>query len=362
MKPHRVPAATFSLRPSRPTVTKTVVTLALLGLWLGAPATARSQRAPAPPLPEIEESRAPHAPADRTPAEDASPEAPAGLPFFSAPGRRLPDAQAGATVDAVAEEQRYRDCLTLARRDPDAAFDRAFRWKTEGGGLPADHCIVVALIAIDRPAVAADRLRAMLEELKRGRGLPPDPLGGPASIDLLAARIYGQMGNAWLLADDPTQAIDAFDRALAILPAGHVRADLEIHLDRARAEGLAGLYEEAVTDLDRAEAIDPDRAEIFLLRASAERALGRYADAARDIERALELRADWPEALLERANLNAVQGHLERARSDWIEIATRWPGHPAAEAARRNLARLDAAGGTRDEDGDRDGASGPVQP
>lgn len=357
MNAHRVLLATLAVR-------LLVLTVASAVVVFPAPlASARqgTSSAPPAPLPEIDESHTRHATKPGAEREAARPEGLKGLPFFSSPPPSA--AQGGnADIDAVAEEQRYRDCLALAGHDPDTAFDRAFRWKTDGGGLPADHCIAVALIAIGRPAVAADRFREMLEELKRGRGLPPDPLGGPPSIDLLAAQIYDQMGNAWLLADDPLQAIDAFDRALTILPAGYVQHELELYLDRARADGLAHAYEDAVKDLDRAEAIDPERAEIFLLRASAERALERYDDAARDITRALELRTEWPDALLERANLNAMRGRPEEARKDWLKIATRWPEHPAAEAARANLARLD---GSADESiGRDDAAKGPaaVQP
>ncbi len=357
MTMHRVPALHASRR-------RLVVALVLAAIAIPAAGMARQTRPPrqAGPLPEIDEADSRRAKADDRKSATPTRTAPAGLPFFSGAARGPVSGAGDADIDAVAEEQRYRDCLALAGRDPDAAFDRAFRWKTDGGGLPADHCIAVALISIGRPAVAADRFRAMLEELKRGRGLPPDPLGGPASIDLLAAQIYDQMGNAWLLADDPTQAIDAFDRALAILPAGYVRHELELYLDRARAQGLAGFYEDAIGDLDRAEAIDPERAEIFLLRASAERILGRHDDAARDLARALELRAEWPEALLERANLNAARGQFEKARSDWLKVVTRWPDHPAAEAARTNLARLDTAAGTQGEKRDKKVDRPTVQP
>ena len=244
--------------------------------------------------------------------------------------------------DPVKEEARYRDCLARALEDPDHALDLAFRWQTDGGGLPAEHCIAVALVTMGHPDVAAERLADMLARLRRGEGLPYDPLGGPTSVDALAAGLYAQLGNARLLADDPERAIDAFTRGLSVIPAGHLDLEQQLYIDRARAEGLLHRFPAAIADLDRAEAIDPEVADIYVLRASAHRALGQFAQAQEDLARAKALQPDWPLLWLEEANLKAMEGDGKAARALWVEIATRWPDSPEAEAARRNLARFDA--------------------
>ncbi len=297
------------------------------------------------PLPPIPESPTRHAPArsDDAAAQRQQDETRFPVLFFKGyradPEASRPQDTGG---DPVAEEARYRDCLARAMRDPDHALDLAFRWQTDGGGLPAEHCIAVALVTMGHPDVAADRLADMLARLRRGEGLPYDPLGGPTSVDTLAAGLYAQLGNARLLADDAERAIDAFTRALAVIPAGRLDLEQRLYIDRARAEGVLRRFPAAIADLDRAEAIDPEVADIYVLRASAYRALGRFADARKDLARAKALKPDWPLLWLEEANLAAMEGDRKTARALWVEIATRWPESAEAEAARRNLARFDA--------------------
>ncbi len=327
--------------------------VALSALLAAPPAPAQEAPPPGTPLPAIPEAArgAPGEPQEKAPAADGAHDPFPGLFFRSYRDdpavSRLPD----TAGDPVKEEQRYRDCLARAADDPDHALDLAFRWSTDGGGLPAEHCIAVALITMGHPDVAAERFEDMLAKLRRGEGLPWDPLGGPASIDALAAAIYAQLGNARLMADDPERAIDAFTRALSLLPAGWLDLEQQLYIDRARAAGILGRFPDAITDLDRAEAIDPEVPEIYVLRASARRALGQFGKAEDDLARAAALRPEWPLLWLERANLKAMEGDAAAARALWVELAARWPDSPEAQAARRNLARLDAgAGGNTADD------------
>ena len=297
------------------------------------------------PLPPIPESPTRHAPMR---SDDAAAQRQENEPRFprlffkgyrADPKTSRPPDTGG---DPVKEEARYRDCLDRAREDPDHALDLAFRWQTDGGGLPE---IAVALVTMGHPDVAADRLADMLARLRRGEGLPYDSLGGPTSVDALAAGLYAQLGNARLLADDPERAIDAFSRALAVIPAGHLDLEQQLYIDRARAEGILHRFPAAIADLDRAEAIDPEVADIYVLRASAHRALGQFAKAQEDLARAKALKPDWPLLWLEEANLKAMEGDRKAARALWVEIVTRWPKSAEAEAARHNLARFDAQAG-----------------
>lgn len=298
--------------------------------------------APLPPIPELQTRQTPAGSQEHAPSRQDGQDRFPGL-FFKG-YRADPETSRPADTggDPVKEEARYRDCLARAVRDPDHALDLAFRWDTDGGGLPAEHCIAIALVTMGHPEAAADRLTDMLAKLRRGEGLPWDPLGGPTSVDALAAGLYAQLGNAHLLADDPEHAIDAFTRALAIIPAGHLDLEQQLYIDRARAEGILRRFPEAIADLDRAEAIDPEVADIYVLRASAYRALGQFSKAADDLARARTLKPDWPLLWLEEANLNAMKGDMKAARALWVEIASRWPESAEAAAARRNLARFDA--------------------
>jgi Tfp pilus assembly protein PilF len=99
-----------------------------------------------------------------------------------------------------------------------------------------------------------------------------------------------------------------------------------------------GRFREAVVDLDRALASDPERPDALVFRAAAWRNLDRAEPARRDVERALALDAANAEALLERGILRQLAGDTEGARMDWeraIEIA---PHSATADLAFQNLA------------------------
>ena len=85
---------------------------------------------------------------------------------------------------------------------------------------------------------------------------------------------------------------------------------------------------------------DPNRVDLLVLRASARWALNRKTDAATDILRALELYPNYPAALVERGRMKYTAGDKNGARADWKKAAS--GTGDAAEAARRNLAALDA--------------------
>ena len=55
----------------------------------------------------------------------------------------------------------------------------------------------------------------------------------------------------------------------------------------------------------------------------------------------MKLDPDNPEGLLERGIIYRLTGKIMAARVDWLRLAERHEGRPAAEAARRNLELLD---------------------
>jgi len=229
-----------------------------------------------------------------------------------------------AAGDEAGEARRYADCTAQAGAAPAAALDAARAWEAEGGGGPARHCAALALIGLDRPAEAAQRLGELGAELTAAR-------------PTLAAEALGQAGQAWLLAGQAERALAAQDAALALAP-----DDVELRIDRSLALALVGAYRRALDDLDLAQALAPDRAEVLVLRASAHRLLDEPAAALADIERALTLAPQDPEALLERGMSRRLAGDDSGARADWQAVLALAPDGAAAETARANLARLDA--------------------
>lgn len=228
------------------------------------------------------------------------------------------------TIPAAAEEinQRYRDCMALAKKTPQAAFDEALAWTGLGGGQAADHCAAAALVGLGQYEEAARRFEALAQVIKAE---------APARADLLA-----QAAQAWLLGGDGARAEAVLDAALKLAP-----GDVDLHIDRAAARAQMGRYRSAVADLTQAIAKDPGRADAYVFRASAYRFLDDPARAEADVERALALDAGHAEGLLERGILRRLQGDDAGARRDWLAILTGHPGTPAADAAKANLEKMD---------------------
>ena len=63
--------------------------------------------------------------------------------------------------DTTAEK--YQTCTDLARTNPLRALETAQAWQDDAGGVAAGHCAAIALIELDQPRQAAQRL----EELAR---------------------------------------------------------------------------------------------------------------------------------------------------------------------------------------------------
>jgi len=225
-----------------------------------------------------------------------------------------------AAAEAVAD---YSQCVALAQRNPALAEERASAWQNEGGGAAAIHCSALALTALKRYAEAARKLDALARDKAIGNGTD-------------RAALLDQAGNAWLLAGLGNNAVQSFSAGLVQDP-----NDIDIRADRARARAMQQDWAGAEADLSAALLKDQNRVDLLVLRASARWALNLKADAATDILRALALYPDYPAALVERGRMKYEAGDKNGARSDWKKAAASGTGD-AAEAARRNLAALDA--------------------
>lgn len=233
------------------------------------------------------------------------------------------------------EQKNYENCLAFSRTDPAAAYDIALTWRDTGGALPARHCVALALAALGHYGEAAAELEAMAGDLARGIGWPFAEQGFHLSPGMLAD-IYAQAGNAWLLADDPNQAVEVFTLGLGVV-ANQSRANAELLIDRARAQASIGDYEQVIEDLHLAQTMVDESAALYVLEASAFRSLKQYTEAGVALDKAFGLEPGNREGLLERGNLRRATGDTTGAREAWLEYLQLYPGSDAAAAVRRNI-------------------------
>src|SRR5258708_34662178 len=124
----------------------------------------------------------------------------------------------------------YQACVAAVDANAADAFEMASIWRDHGGGVPAEHCIALALIALDEPGEAASRLDALARRMDAG-----------AAAD--RARLLAQAGNAWLLASEFQNADAAFSAALKFTP-----RDAETRTDRARTRAARPDWANAEAD------------------------------------------------------------------------------------------------------------------
>ncbi len=227
--------------------------------------------------------------------------------------------QAQVQIDHSAE---YDACMLLAGRAPTEALASARSWEEAGGGNPARHCAAIALFNLRNYEEAAGRLEALAEEI--------------GAVDLtLTAGLHDQAGRAWLLAGEPGAAMVALESAIALTP-----QDAELYIARSYAHAAQRDYVAALQDLNQAESLAPGLAEIHLLKAAALRFHGNAAAALEEADRAAAAAPADPDVYLERGNIRWILEDFEGAASDWGQVLSLAPDSAAAQAARRNLARL----------------------
>ena len=219
---------------------------------------------------------------------------------------------------------RYRQCLRLAETDAPLAIERATQWRANGGGVPARHCLALAYGTKGDFAAASAELTAAARAAEGGR-------------DPHAADLWGQAGNAALLAHATADAIQSFTSGITVAGSEPVRL-AALLTDRARAYVETGRTAEARADLARATALDPSETAGWLLRATLERRLGDLAAAEKAILEAAKRLPDDPDVALEAGNIAGAQGRMDLARRQWQKVVAGAPGSEAAAAAAKSLA------------------------
>jgi tetratricopeptide (TPR) repeat protein len=216
----------------------------------------------------------------------------------------------------------YRACLAKTTKVPEEAFADAAAWRDGGGGPPAEHCAAMALLSLKRSAEAAERLVRIAR----------DAAAGPAAN---RAALFGQAGNAWLLAGQGRNAEAAFTAALRLTP-----RNAEFWTDRSRARAMLKNWKGAEFDLSAALMFGR-RAEMYVLRAATRRAQNRLKDARADIDAALAIDPRHADALVERGSLKLIAGDKQGARRDWLQVLLIAPDGSAGDEARRRIEDLE---------------------
>jgi tetratricopeptide (TPR) repeat protein len=229
-----------------------------------------------------------------------------------------PDAAAQRRIDGGT----YENCMRRARADPDQGLETALAWQERGGGVAARHCAAVSLIGLGQHAQAARRLAALAGDMRDA---------GAAD----RAAILAQAGNAWIQAGDYPRAHTTLTAALALSS-----DDAEILTDRAIISAGMKQYWDAIDDLNRVVGADPDNVAARILRASAYRLVDVPELAREDAAAAFRQAPERPEVLLEYGIILRLAGDRDGARRHWANLIRLHDGAPAAEVARRNLARL----------------------
>lgn len=223
----------------------------------------------------------------------------------------------------ITEGSSYDHCLSMLASDPEGANGFAEAWEAAGGGEGAVHCHALAQIALGNAETGAQILQNLASTSHAGNAA--------------RASLFGQAGQAWMIAGDTNRAYGAATLSLTLNP-----DDPDLLVDRAVAAATLERHREAVQDLDRALEIDPRRVDALVYRAAAERHLDRIDLAQDDIDRALALDPDNADALLERGIVRQRRGDDAGARSDWERALALAPNTATGDLAEQNLALLEA--------------------
>jgi len=217
----------------------------------------------------------------------------------------------------------YDRCLALARSKPADGFESASVWRDHGGGLPAQHCVALALVGLKQYVEAAKRLEKLVGDMAR-------------ESDALRAEVLSQAAEAWSEANSPENAGKDLTEALKLQPRN---ADLLIN--RAVSSAQREDYKGAVEDLTNALQFGGARADALAYRASAYRYLGDLKKAQVDAEKAVQTEPGLLAGWLELGNVKRLAHDDNGARKAWLKVIELSPDSSAADDARDNLATLD---------------------
>ncbi|MBS0546580.1 MAG: tetratricopeptide repeat protein [Proteobacteria bacterium] len=217
-------------------------------------------------------------------------------------------------------QRRYLECMKLARSEPLKALPVAEKWKGEGGGLGARHCVAIAMFESGKYVQAANQFEAIARDMGNER---------PG----LQAELYAQAGQGWMEAGQAENAATAQSRALELKA-----DDPDLWIDRGLSYAAMKAWPRAISDFDHALDLRAKDVDTVVLRAAAWRNAGDARRALGDAQYALRLAPEHSEALLERGFDYLALGDRAAADRDFKKVAELVP--PGSSAALRAAAGL----------------------
>ena len=224
------------------------------------------------------------------------------------------------------DDDKFRACLTLVDKDPEAAIAMAGQWRVSGSLIMARQCLGMAYAATQRWASAMTAFEQSAQAAQ-------------ANQDVRAAGLWVRAGNAALAAKDAVKARGYFDAAIILGTLKGAEAG-EARLDRARALVATGDFPRARTDLDAALGLVPEDPLAWLLSAALARRMGDLSRAEQDIAEAAKRAPDDASVALEAGNIAAMGGQVEAAKTAWQAAQRLQPNGPQGQAAARALAQF----------------------
>lgn len=175
-----------------------------------------------------------------------------------------------------ADQDHYKDCMTLAHSHPKDALENAKVWLGVGGGFAARHCGLAALMTLKLFDEAARGFERLGQEIQGNDGVK--------------AGLFNQSAEAWLAANKPELARQNADAALTLDP-----ENTKARFSRAKALIVLGNSWDAADDFTRILYFDPNNIDILVLRGAAYRQMGAPELALEDFNRALSLDPENPD-------------------------------------------------------------------
>jgi tetratricopeptide (TPR) repeat protein len=238
------------------------------------------------------------------------------------------------TANAPPAGDRLGICLSEVKNDPVTGLASARAWAASAtAGAEAGRANQCLGTAEARAGHYAEALPAFTRAIA---ALPAGEEGRHAALYALAAQ-------SALASGDATRALGWLQSAL--LPSSVFDADAkaEAQCDRARALVTLGRVQEARTALADAHRLAPESAESWLLSATLARREKDLAAAQHDIELAAQYARLDPAVGLEAGVIAVLAGRDDAARRSWQSVLTAAPDSSEAATAKVYLAQL---GGT----------------
>lgn len=244
-----------------------------------------------------------------------------------------PAAQAQTSREADrARFDRYAACVEDISVDPTRAYGAASQWrssaKSELETTRAMHCEALALSALEAYSSAA---KLLLRITKLSRMNEPEQ----------RADLFAQAGHAFLLADKPKRALDAFDAGLGEITLEAAPSPAAVlYMGRSRVFAAQEKWQEAILELDTVLQDMPHHEGALLERAALYRSMGDLIAAAGDLATFMSMWPDRANGLLERGFLRLDARDYAGAKLDFERVVALSPESVEAVRARVELGKM----------------------